>query len=606
MIEGNVAYLGTAHWSRLLEAGSDESAFESWLALLCGQLQGVRRAVVVARRGPFRPVAFWPEGQRTSKFLMETVNAALGQGRDTIREDAETGVVGLTRIVTLHGQPQAVVGVELESTDQAQRQETLRRLQWGAAWLELFERRRTGDSEGQAIERLALALDALAVAGEQTGFRAAALAALTSLAVQMSAARVSLGFTKGRAARVVSISNTTKFDRRVQEVRDMAQAMDEAIDQGRAISYPTQHEDATTVALRAKALSNARGSGEVIVQPFFRDGRVRGAMVFEWADDEAPPAHVREAVGDVVALLAPLLEDRWAEERYIVTRAVQSVGRGLAAILGPGHLGGKIGLLAAAAMVAFFILFTVTFHVSANASLRGAIERVVAAPIDGYILEAPPRAGDRVAEGDLLVQFDDAEYRLELFSWTARKHQYETEYLQALAERDRAAVNMLKAQTEEADAQIRLNETRIDLARIEAPLAGVIVSGDQSQSLGQSVQRGEEMFRLAPLDSYIVEIEVPEADILEIEVGAHGHLVLASMPTVELRFDVERITPVMRAEEGVNAFVVEARLEAPGNVSVAPGMEGVAKIEAGERRLIWIWTRRAIDWLRLAWWRWSP
>jgi hypothetical protein len=35
-------------------------------------------------------------------------------------------------------------------------------------------------------------------------------------------------------------------------------------------------------------------------------------------------------------------------------------------------------------------------------------------------------------------------------------------------------------------------------------------------------------------------------------------------------------------------------------------MEGVAKIEVGERKLLWIWTRGLSDWIRLAIWRWLP
>jgi hypothetical protein len=34
-----------------------------------------------------------------------------------------------------------------------------------------------------------------------------------------------------------------------------------------------------------------------------------------------------------------------------------------------------------------------------------------------------------------------------------------------------------------------------------------------------------------------------------------------------------------------------------------PGMEGVAKIDIGRRRLIWIWTHSLFDWLRV--WTWQ-
>jgi hypothetical protein len=35
-------------------------------------------------------------------------------------------------------------------------------------------------------------------------------------------------------------------------------------------------------------------------------------------------------------------------------------------------------------------------------------------------------------------------------------------------------------------------------------------------------------------------------------------------------------------------------------------MEGVAKVEVGERKLWWVWTHTLVDWLRLATWRWLP
>jgi hypothetical protein len=35
-------------------------------------------------------------------------------------------------------------------------------------------------------------------------------------------------------------------------------------------------------------------------------------------------------------------------------------------------------------------------------------------------------------------------------------------------------------------------------------------------------------------------------------------------------------------------------------------MEGIAKIDAGRRRLLWIWTHELIDWLRLQLWSFLP
>jgi len=603
-----VAYLDAAHWRLLLES-PDDAALQSWLALQCAPIASATRAVVVRRRdGPFRPVAFWPEDGATSRFLMETVNEALAQRIDLVRENsAAPEIVGIARLVRLGPRIIGVVGLEAVEKSERARQDILRRLQWGSAWIEVFERRQAGRMDGYAVERLTLALDAQAVAGEQSGFRASASAGLTSLCLHTRAARVTYGIRGRRGAHILAVSNVARFDRRVVLMRAIAEAMDECLDQGETISVPPGTEAAEAIiSTKAAALSEARGGGRVIAQPYVRDGRPAGALVFEWLPDEAPPNHVVDAVPDIAALLGPILHDRYREERWLAARAAESGWRALAALVGWGHLGLKAAAIAVAGTALFLSLYKTDFRITADARLRGAIERVVMAPMDGYIVEAAPRAGDTVSEGDVLVRLDDVEFQLELYAWTARKLQYETEYAQALANFDRAGINILRARTEEADAQVKLNQTRVDLTRVAAPFEAVVVSGDLSQSLGQSVQRGDELFRLAPLNSYLVEIKVPEGDILFVREGAPGHLVLASLPNTTLSFEVINVTPVTTAADGANHFLIEANLLSPGDAPVSPGMEGIAKIDAGRAPLIWIWTRRIADWVQLTWWRWAP
>jgi hypothetical protein len=61
---------------------------------------------------------------------------------------------------------------------------------------------------------------------------------------------------------------------------------------------------------------------------------------------------------------------------------------------------------------------------------------------------------------------------------------------------------------------------------------------------------------------------------------------------------------VATIKDGRNAFEVEARLE-PGDAPLRPGLQGVAKIDAGTQSFAWIWTHRITDWLRLALWSWG-
>ncbi|MNG36634.1 hypothetical protein D3C84_1237290 [compost metagenome] len=70
-------------------------------------------------------------------------------------------------------------------------------------------------------------------------------------------------------------------------------------------------------------------------------------------------------------------------------------------------------------------------------------------------------------------------------------------------------------------------------------------------------------------------------------------------------FKVMNVTPVATAQEGRNFFRVEAVLDR-ATPRLRPGMEGVGKIEIGQRSLWWVLTHNMIDWLRLTFWTWIP
>jgi hypothetical protein len=81
---------------------------------------------------------------------------------------------------------------------------------------------------------------------------------------------------------------------------------------------------------------------------------------------------------------------------------------------------------------------------------------------------------------------------------------------------------------------------------------------------------------------------------------------LSSLPGSRQAFTVSKITPVNTAKEGRNVFRVEAELVPGTGARLRPGMEGVAKVEVDERRLISIWTREIITWIRIKIWAWTP
>jgi RND family efflux transporter MFP subunit len=289
----------------------------------------------------------------------------------------------------------------------------------------------------------------------------------------------------------------------------------------------------------------------------------------------------------------------------LIRKAADSLATQLRRLLGPGYLLRKIIGIGIVVLVLFFSVFKVDYRVTATTSLEGVVQRVVAAPFNGYVKEAPVRPGDVVQEGQTLCLLDDRDLKLERVKWLTEKEQLSKQFSEAIAKHDRSQVLILRSKINQAEAQFALIEEQLSRTKVTAPFHGVVMSGDLSQSLGAPVERGQVLFEVAPLNEYRVIAQVDERDILEVRAGQKAELVLSSVPGEAFPFAVEKITPVSVAKEGTSSFRVEGKME-QNSPRLRPGMEGVGKITIDRRRLIWVWTHEAVDWMRLQMWKWMP
>jgi len=288
-----------------------------------------------------------------------------------------------------------------------------------------------------------------------------------------------------------------------------------------------------------------------------------------------------------------------------VTKAGEKAADRFRDLFGPRHLALKACGVVILLLIAFFVFAEGNYRVKAPTVLEGLVQRMVSAPFSGYVAEVRVRPGDVVQEGALLCRLDDRDLKLEHLKWSAQKEQLVKEHRGAMAKHDFAQVRIIGAKIEQAQAQIAFLDEQLSRARINAPFTGVVMSGDLSQSLGAPVERGQVLFEVAPLESYRVIVQVDERDIGDIKVGQRGELALPSLPGEVFPLTISTITPISTAKEGRNYFRVEAQVEKISK-RLRPGMEGVGKVEIGQRKLIWIWTHEMVDWVRLKLWSWLP
>ena len=274
-------------------------------------------------------------------------------------------------------------------------------------------------------------------------------------------------------------------------------------------------------------------------------------------------------------------------------------------LTGPHHYRRKVAAAAVLALVGVGYFLTWDYRLTAPATLEGLVQRVVAVPFDGYLSSEHARAGDTVRSGQVLAALDDRELVLKRLRAASERGQAIAKHSKALAERKASDVKVLEAEIEQTDAGIALLDEQISRSKLLAPFDGIIVTGDSNQAIGSSVERGKSLFEITPLDRYRVIIQVEDADVTWVEVGQTGAVLLSAVPHDPMPLTVTKITPVAEAREGRNAFRVEAEL-VNNSSGLRPGMKGVAKINVNEQRLVWIWSHKLWNWLRIQLWTWWP
>lgn len=597
-----------------LDPGATERVALAWLELLCSDLEGVSSGLVSTRDpgGRFRTRAHWPSGLASvpdddaGRDLKTACDAALEAAKGVAVTGRQRGVGSeVVRPVRLLAYPlqsdkgvEGVVGIETAVADDRRLQLVMRRLQWGMSWLERWlERGRASSGDRTLVTEL------LAICLESPTSRAALLAVGTELATRLGMDRVAIGFLKGRHSRLESLSHSADFAPRSNLVRRFEALMDEAVDQQGLVVWP-RPEQRIQVDREHGRFVDEQGSGLLVTVPLVVAGEIIGALVLERAAPEpAVGEPLLETCRHLGAFLAPALYRQRQADRGPLAVSLDAGRTLLKRLFGPDHPTLKLVALLLVGLLLFSLFATGTWRVTADAVIEGSVRRVVTAPIDGFVLESLQRPGDLIAAGDLLARLDDRELRLERARWASQRLQRQREYEQAMAERERARVRILGAALEQADAQLDLIDAQLARTRLQAPFDGVVVTGDLSQSLGAPVSRGDVLFEIAPLEDYRVILKIDERDVSAIRAQQRGELVLAGLPSQTFAFTVERVTPVSRTEGGTNYFRAEALLasEVP---ELRPGMEGIAKVDVEPRRLIWIWTHRAVNWLRLTLWTW--
>jgi len=613
--EARAAHAQQRLWQQLVDADDAAGYCRAWLALLVAELDRVDGALVLLRddTGAYVPAAVWPDAEADVGYLGGIAQRCLG-ARAPVAErvppadgqsgDAPGRLYAAFPIELGDDCPGAVV-LDLAPRPEPELKALWRRLHWGAGRLESLLYKRKLDLREATETRSRFALDLAVCVDEEPDFERALMQIANTLAQRLDCERVAIGIERRGRIRLRALSGAAWFERKADFSVALENAMEEACDQSRTVVHPPAPLPGSasaggTVAVAHRAVAPRDGGACTAVI------RVRGRCIgaISCLTEGPCTADMVAALEAATAILAPNITLRSDLQRWFAGRMADGVRAFWRGCRDHRRLSFRVGAGLVVAALAWLALADGAYRVTGEALIEGEQQRALVAPFEGFIATAAVRAGQRVASGDVLARLDDRDLRLEEQKWLAQREQAERKYRDALGRRDRPNARILAAELAEVRAQLDLVQDKLARAVIIAPFEGIVVSGDLTQILGTPVEKGKVLFEVAPLDAYRVILRVSERDIRPVRPGQSGQIVLAGLAGERIPFIVSNIG-IATAEAGENLFRIEAELAEAG-VALRPGMEGVGKIEIGERRLVWIWTHRFFDWLGLKLWQWLP
>jgi multidrug resistance efflux pump len=445
------------------------------------------------------------------------------------------------------------------------------------------------------------AFDLLTMLDKQTRFVPAVMSLCNELVRQTRCARVSLGWRSDAYIEVRAISDLLRFERGSESVRRLEAAMEEAFDQDEEIVLP-EPDDAGYVARDHRLFMQGQGITYAASLPLRLDQRPLGVVTLERNDRAFSPDEIT-ALRVMFDRATRRLDELERHDGSAWHRGVRACRDGLARLLGPEHTWWKAAGVALTLALLVIVVGTWPHRVEGSFLVRSDTLVNLPAPFEGYLAEVPVRVGDQVRAGDVLIRLDKRELLLEQGSLQAELARHEAERATAEVERRLADMRAAAAAKEQTQASLDIVRFRLSRADISAPTAGVVIEGDLRERIGTPVRAGDLLMRMTQVEAMYVEIEIPERDAHAVLASKAGEIAFATLPDPRYPIVIERLEPVARVRPEGNVFVVRARITAPADgIWWRPGMSGVAKVDAGDRSILWLLTHRLVDFIRLKLW----
>lgn len=596
--------------------GTPEAFWSAYLSAL-GSLLAPRRLLLLVSSPEqgWQAVAQWPETAPDQAIDADVAMQLLPLAQGTslaLARDAQGRLMGMALelpAAPLGRRQQGVLVVLLDSTREAQVEESVL-LSWASLAAHIpasYQRTREGGAApataAEGLEKAERLHDLVRLSirlGQESRFMRLAFDLCNELSARHACDRVSLGWVAGPYVELVAVSHAEKFDPRSAASRALEAVMEEALQQDSVVAFPTS-EGSRLITRAHQKFAEQMGQPQLLTVPVSCGELAQAVVVLERQGEALNPVQLWE-IELLLELSARALADLRERERWVLERLTQGIREWAQGLLGPRH---TVWKLLGAGTLGFFLMAVMlpwAYRVDAGLAIRSKDLLFMPAPFDGYLRSAHVAVGDQVEAGKVLVELDTRDLLLEQSMAQAEYQRAAHETEKAQGARQLADMQISLARQQQALARLNLIQHQLDHAQVRAPFAGVITEGDLKKNLGAPLRKGDLLVKLAQTEESFIELEIDQADVYLVQVGTRGEFALVGRPDQKFGLVIDRIDPASVTREGRTVFLARARAEGDPPGWWRPGMGGTAKLEAGDRSLLWVMTHRTVRFLREFFW----
>lgn len=381
--------------------------------------------------------------------------------------------------------------------------------------------------------------------------------------------------------KLTSISGGGIIDPFSDETRLIESVLQESQLRSAGGTWPVRDAANRHALLSHQQLSEHWQNCTVVTSPLQSEtGTAIGAILLKFAAPNAPQIasaerFLRAASGSLsscMALLQKLADSRWLKLAMSFRKQLTRSRLELA--------GWVIGAITVA------LLVPLDYAVHGSSELQPVQRRFVAAPFNGPLLKCHVEPGDIVEQGQLLATLDGREIRWELAEVQANLHKATKERNTHMSSRQFGEAAIALHEIQRLQQRSELLTHRDTSLEIRSPANGVVVSGDHREAEGVPLEMGQTLFEIAPLDTMVVEVCIPEEDIRHIRTGMAVRVQLDAVPEDSFEAVIRCIHPRAELRDGENVFVAEADVVNTSGL-LRPGMRGSSRISTGRHLLGW-------------------